>query len=95
MAGVGTFNKYGFEAAFAETEQKLEVDFLVPGMTGTLHDNAQYAIKASFGVPAAAGYAGYPDCNPMQRGQLVCKISTVESAPQAFRPNIYPSGTKK
>ena len=85
--------QYGFEAAFAETEQKLEVDFLVPGMTGTLHDNAQYAIKASFGVPAAAGYAGYPDCDPMQRSQLLCKISTVESAPQAFHPNIYPSGT--
>ena len=85
--------QYGFVAAFAETEQKLEVDFLVPGITGTLHDNAQYAIKASFTVPVAAGYAGYPDCNPMQRGQLVCKISTVESAPQAFHPNIYPSGT--
>ena len=85
--------QYGFEAAFAETEQKLEVDFLVPGITGTLHDNAQYAIKASFGVPAAAGYAGYPDCEPHQNSQLVCKIRQAESAPQAFHPNIYPSGT--
>ena len=84
--------QYGFVAAFAETEQKLEVDFLVPGMTGTLHDNAQYAIKASFGVPATAGYAGYPDCDPHENSQLMCKIRQAESAPQAFHPNIYPSG---